>query len=535
MSHSPVARTSLLESSPVIPPKQQPKSSPGACERCHRYKEKCSFGRAQKSCSRCSTLGEQCRPRLRKRMGRRPVAQQLPYGATSVMHLVRGEQNDAVHPITGDQVVCDDVKYANPAKRLRRRSSRPDPRLPCPNTPVRHDATTWAGSLCNPPSFRTLRPPLRSSWQVNHVLETTEGFFEGHRTFVLGRSFVDDFQSTVRRLFARSPQILADAYSVALKLMGSRHATSPGLDGHDLTIGAHCLQRLIDGSSSITHPEDAAVIVLLGQALLVYNTLIPSPTTQVITRGTLLSVKHWYPALIKRPYLDAVTLTPVLMDTIECLIRREMPVIQLLAPDRCIVDRFLGVCASLLPLLYELCEQSYQAKTNGIMEKVSPWDPVEDSPYTEIKRKIRDWAPELPSCFFTTYSALEVSIMLAQARSYRIAALLVIHRLRFPLGIEDLVAQRYADDILREISILKAWPSDAATGLGLDFPLLVATLELPGLGSDIYKAFEPLRFRRQHSDEILDFIKFVTKARENGYCGLWFDLVHNRLRGITMT
>ncbi|OBT65666.1 hypothetical protein VE03_05520 [Pseudogymnoascus sp. 23342-1-I1] len=260
----------------------------------------------------------------------------------------------------------------------------------------------------------------------------------------------------------------------------------------------------MDESSSISHLEDAAVVLLLGQALLVYNTLIASPATQVITRGTLLSVKHWYPALVKQPYLDAVTLTPVLMDTIECLVRREVP-------------------------------RSYESKTNGLVRYTSSWDSGEDDTYSEVERRIRDWSPNLAPRFFTMYSALEVSVMLAQARSYRIAALLIVHRLRFPFGTEDLVAQRYADDILRELSILKAWPHDAATGLDLDFPLLVATLELPSLGLDIYIAFEPFRFRRQHSDVILDFIRFVTAARENGYNGLWFDLVHGRLHGVTLT
>lgn len=367
------------------------------------------------------------------------------------------------------------------------------------------------------------------------MLGTAEGFFEAHRTFVLGPSFVDDFQSAVQRLFARSSQVLADAYSIALKLMGSRHATSPGLDSQDLALGSHCLQKLMPGSSSIAHPEDAAVIVLLGQALLVYNTLISSPATHVITRGILLSVKNWYPSLICRAYLDPVTLTPVLMDTIECLVRREMPVIRLPVLDRCIIDRFLGLRSSLLPLLYELCERSYQAKTSELVEHRSPSDPNEDGHYCEIDRKIRAWTPQLPSDFFTAYSSLESAIMLAQARSYRLAALLVIHRLRFPFGTEDLAAQRYADDILRELSILKAWPPDAATGLGLDFPLLVATLELPGPGWDIYKVYEPLRFRRQHSEEILDFITFVTAAREDGFNGLWFDLVQDRLHGITLT
>jgi hypothetical protein len=465
-------------------------------------------------------------------MGRRPAAQQFPYGTSSVMQLASENQDCAVPAIAGDQMLCEKINYVLPATSFRRRVN---PQLPRRKTPVLPDATAWTDLLYSPPCFRTLKPPLRSSWQVSHLLETADGFFEVHRSFMLGRSFVDDFQSVVRRLFARSPQVLADAYFVALKLMDSRRAVSSSVDVHDLTIGSRCLQRLMDGSSHITHLEDAAVIILLGQALLVYNTLIPSRATHVITRGTLLSVKHWYPALIQQPYLDAVTLTPVFLDTIECLVRREIPVIQLPTLDRCIVDRCLGVCASLLPLIYELCERSYQARANRIVERASPWNSIEDDIYSEIERKIQNWTPELPSSVLTTFSTFEISVILAQARSYRIASLLVIHRLRFPLGIEDLVAQRHADNILRELSGLKAWPLDAATGLCVDFPLLVATLELPGPGSDIYKAFEPFRFRRQHSEEMLDFIKFVTGARENGYNRLWFDLVHNRLHGVTIS
>lgn len=456
-------------------------------------------------------------------MGRRPVAKQLPFGTTSVMQLVNGNRSDMVHPKIKDQLTCNDIKYTDHPKALRRRASKSDPRL------------SWATSLYNLQSSHTLQPPVRSSRQVEHMLRTAEGFFEVHRTFVLGQSFVNEFQFAVRRLFARSPQLLADAYSIALKQLGSRHATSQRLDDHDLVIGTCCLQRLMDGSSSITHPDDAAVMILLGQTLLVYNTLIPSLATQVITRGTLLSVKNWYPTLVQRPYLDAITLTPVLMDTVECLVRREMPVIRLPTPDRPIIDRFLGVCSSLLPLLYDLCERSYQAKTSGFVQHAYPWDSVEGDHYSEIERKIHDWTPELPARFFVMYSEWEVSMMLAQARCYRIAALLVIHRLRFPLGVESLIGQRYADDILTELSILQAWPPDAATGLSLDFPLLVATLELPDRGADLYRALEPLRFRRQHSDEIMDFINLVVTARDNGYRGLWFDLVCNRLHGITMT
>ena len=125
--------------------------------------------------------------------------------------------------------------------------------------------------------------------------------------------------------------------------------------------------------------------------------------------------------------------------------------------------------------------------------------------------------------------------MLAQARAYRHAALLAIHRLRYPLGVEDAPAHRLADGILRGLSLLENWPLDAPTGVAFDFPLLVATLELPERGRRLYKAFEPFRFRRQHSDEILDFIDSVIAAQHDGYQGLWFELMEGRLHGITMT
>lgn len=508
-----------------------------SCERCHRFKERCTYEEPQKPCRRCLALGKICHSRTKRRMGRRPVAQQLPYGATSIILFTGDDQSVETDSVGAYQSVVGSPGHIRPqGDGLHKDSNRVNLRVPCRKNSARSVATTWSDlSSFSPPNFRTLRPPLRSSKQVNHVLESTDGFFAAHSPFMLGRSFLPEFHSVVRRLFARSPQILADAYAVALNLLSSRHAASRKLDEQYLAIGAHCLQRLMGGSSFITGAEDAAVLLLLGQALLVYNTLIPSPDTHIITRGTLLSVRHWYPALIKRSDLNAVTMTPVLMDTIECLIRREVPVIQVPPPDHCVADRFVGLCSSLLPLLYELCVQSHQAKT-GTTDPLVPCSGDDKTDlYSEIEKKIRTWTPALPSDFFTAYSSWEANLIRTQARCYRIATLLVIHRLRFPLGMEDKIGQSYADEILQDLSSLKAWPSDAATGVGLDFPLLVSTLELPGPGGEMYKAFEPFRFRRQHSDEILEFIRYVDTARESGFQGLWFELVEQRLLGVNLT
>ncbi|ETS85173.1 hypothetical protein PFICI_03198 [Pestalotiopsis fici W106-1] len=473
-------------------------------------------------------------------MGRRPVAPKLPYGATSVMVLVKNDQNVEVNTAGGSSLTAHHGAVPS-AKALARsprgRLSRSGQRPPCPNAPDVSDFTAWSNCY-SPPNFRVLQAPLRTTVQVNCMLESTEVFFAVHRPFMLGRSFLPEFHSVVRRLFARSPQVLADAYTVAMSLLSSRHATFRGLDEHDLAIGIHCLERLMGSPSCISRAEDAAVILLLGQAMHVYNELIPTPDSQIITRGTLLSVQRWFPSLLERPDLDVVTLTPVLTDTVECLIRREIPVIRVPTATRCIVDRFAGLSSSLLPLLYELCERSYEAKLNGTEPSLVDAERIpypDKDPYHDIECKISRWQPQLPPHFFTKYSSFEVSVILAQAQCYRLAALLVIHRLRFPLGVEDAAAQVYAGEILHELSLLKSWPADAATGLALDFPLLVATLEQPEPGIEIYKAFEPFRFRRQHSLELLDFIHFVTTQRQSGFKGLWFDLARNQLLGVTLT
>jgi hypothetical protein len=472
-------------------------------------------------------------------MGRRPLARQLPHGLTSVMLLVNSDHDVGLNTTDESQSTahCGAVGSAKalagsphgPSERLHQR-------LPYPNATALLDVTGRSDLFC-PPNFRTLQPPLRSTPQVNYMLESAQGFFNVHRTFMLGKAFLPEFHSVVRRLFARSPQVLVDAYTVAMSLLASRHAASGRLDEHDLAIGTHCLQRLMGSSSYIASAEDAAAVLLLGQAMHVYNALILTPDSQTITRGTLLSVQRWYPALIERPDLDVITLTPVLLDTVECLIRRKVPVIRVPPVTRCIVDRCAGLSSSFLPLLYELCERSYQAKLKATAPLVHTelLPSSDEDPYHDIECKIRTWQPQLPPDFFITYSAFDASVILAQARCYRLAALLVIHRLRYSLGTEDVVAQEYAAEILADLSILKAWPSDATTGLALDFPLLVSTLELPSQGIEIYKAFELFRFRRQDSAELLGFVHHVTTQRQNGFQGLWFDLVENRLLGVTLT
>ncbi|KAK9365603.1 hypothetical protein V1509DRAFT_612357 [Lipomyces kononenkoae] len=492
----------------------------GACEQCYIKKVKCHFSRGQKVCSGCQRAGRACYPRRMNRMGRKPVLKTFAYGTSSIISLIlKPPEHEDRHSPKG-QVSCDEYETATTVERCWASST---------DQPLSFLAPEAIGRVQILTSFCTLKPPGENYRRVNHFLATKEAFFDVHRHFMLGESFVDGFQTAVLLVFNRSPQILSDAYRAVLGLMRFRKMQARELDGLDLALGTDCLRFLTTASSSIAQVEDAAVTMMLGQILLVYNNLLPCSSTRTITRGALLSARDWYPALMQQPGLDAITLSPVLVDTIECLIAREMPVLRLPITGRWVIDRLVGVCYSFLPLLYDLCERSYETKMNGSLKPIGSGHSIKDDPYSEIEQKIKAWSPECPSFFFTEYANSEITAMLTQASSYRTAALLVIHRLRYPLGTEDSIGHCYANSILDELSHLEAWPPDGATGLGLDFPLLVAMMEIPGRGQEMFKAFDHLRFR-QHSEENLEFVQVVRKAYESGYAGLWFDLVNDELQ-----
>ncbi|CAM1509153.1 Fc.00g028920.m01.CDS01 [Cosmosporella sp. VM-42] len=449
-------------------------------------------------------------PRPKKRLGRRPGLRGFSHGTCSVITFsseaeITSSEDPKSLSTELPEYLNQPLEYSSgPGQVKYHRDQKP-----------RRDALSSLPLYPQAPSF------LGQS-QLESTLRTREGFFELHRHFMIGKTFAEEYRSSVWTLFTHAPAIVGLGYTAVLELLSYRNVRAGGLDGFDLTLGSRCLQHLQRGASSIVGLKDAAVTLILGQVLLVYNTLASCSSSRTITRSALLCVRSWYPTLLQHPALDSIALAPVLADTVECLIRRELPVLRLPDTERVVVDRLLGVCLPLLQLIYDLCEQSYQAKIGA--PKLDGRDP-----YFEVEQKLNTWIPTLPPDFFTKYQASEGAAILAQARLYRTAALLVIHRLRFPLGLENRLASSYAASILQDLSIFMKWPTDGVTGLGLDFPLLVAVLELPSPGESIFKAFELLRFRREHSDQILSFMKLVRGAYDGGFDGLWFDLVEESL------
>lgn len=427
-------------------------------------------------------------------MGRRPTAKTMPYGKCEVLsfeNMESIEKEDRSSPST--RTTFSDT----------------------PETPSTSTTTSLTRSF-NEPSAVLCAPTS----MVQEVLYTSEMFYHFHRHFMIGRSFAEGFQRAVWAAMGRTDGIVFEAYQAALGIWDTQKERIRPLGEVDISAGRDCLKRLQDMVS--VQPEDAAAILMVGQILLVYHVATICTSAQPILRSALLAVKPFYDDLLTQPELDPITITPILIDTVESLVRRELPVIKCSQTDRTIVDRSAGVCWSLLPLLQKLCECSAREKATEPLFSRGPCDGGPDI-FTEVESQIRVWEPQVPD-LFSDFTHLEVSCMLLQARLYRMAALLIIHRLRYPLGENDEEAIIQAKIILAELSAFVSWAPDELRGLPIGLPLLVAMLETRDGGEHILSQMATFSRHPRHEMEFRRFVDLVWAARDGGFRGLWFDL-----------
>ncbi|KAF4818305.1 hypothetical protein CGCSCA5_v005394 [Colletotrichum siamense] len=379
------------------------------------------------------------------------------------------------------------------------------------------------------------RPLVAKRQQHLHrVLSDQQTFYSYHRHFMIGPSFSDSFRSAITVVFARSGGVLLDAYLAALALWDGQHKRMKTLDEVNPREGSNCLKQL--QAAAIIDAHDAAAVIMLGQVLVVYHVILLGTSAHAILRQSLLLVKDWVPSLLAQPCLYPITITSILVDTVECLVKREIPVIQPPRGDYSTVDRTFGLCSGLICILYELCAISYEAKKSACAGSFLSDDPMHlrlrncSNELADIERRVRVWEPAPPATFFNQFSRLEVSAMMLQARVYRLATLLIIHRLQYPLGVKDDTALRLAMSILVELECFVEWAPVEMKGLPIGLPLLVSSLEIDSPSERVIKYVSPVTAGESgYGTKLKSFASLVKSARDNGYRGLWFDLIEGGL------
>jgi hypothetical protein len=97
------------------------------------------------------------------------------------------------------------------------------------------------------------------------------------------------------------------------------------------------------------------------------------------------------------------------------------------------VDRKLGFCLPLLPHFQDLCIISHSLSNETDISCIACIHAQLDKIHTAVD----EWIPSHARQILDHFDYTELVHLLAQAKIYRVAALLVAHRLRHDFGSED--------------------------------------------------------------------------------------------------
>ncbi|KAL2813432.1 hypothetical protein BJX63DRAFT_432015 [Aspergillus granulosus] len=428
-----------------------------ACDRCYAIKAKCQAGRDPAACRRCERLGHRCETlRSVQRVGRPRT--RYPRSQTSSPSSIGSCKSATASFISN----------------------------PIPNTPNQEQeipiTSLSLSRLSEPypiPSIsQSLAHPSESTI-IEFLFSTTH--FIPH--FIIGPSFARSMQYSLQTRFFGSSETLLEGFLACAGEFAHRsglhvdNSSSPDSDSggrehkeRNMTRSAHAIRKLRS-----LHPTDLATMatmLALGTSILTYDNLAALEGASMICRYLLSQVKSWYTRLVQTPEFDFELNCLIYLDTVECLIRREVPVLRLEIREEGVVDRYVGLVYSLLPVLYDVCMLGWEVKQtggfgcgNGMLER-----------WKGVRKKVASWQPSPPEGFMNMFTAKEVIAICTQANIYRQLGLLLLHRLRYPFGNEDIAGVAYAEAIFAEVETCERLAGEAPFKIG--FPLLVAGFEV---------------------------------------------------------
>ncbi|KAJ5374062.1 hypothetical protein N7517_006068 [Penicillium concentricum] len=463
-----------------------------ACDQCHTLKEKCRRPSATISCERCDRLNQTCRTtRNLGKPGRKPrVAIKLSYN---------------LPPSFGS--------VTRSAKTLDLSSSQ--------NTPYPHSYLPFDEGLSSNPA---LFPEL-DQWE-RHFLNLMKDIVAPSPLdkFLIGPSFRESHHRLfVQNLLRPAPtSVLKDAtIACAAVLLGDQYAQYTKTS---VEIGHRRAALAVSGlrSLKISKEQDLVTALVVGMSMVTF--------AMHVADGQPFLISHYTLTLVKPVYRTILAMDPSAMDflmclvsteTIECLLRSEIPTIRIGEHDRYnVVDRYLGLSSSLFAHFYDICEASYSMKLTGgriNIEMVERLDTIQDS----LERWQSSPSPEILGKFTQS----EVLGMLAQAEILRLAALLIVHRIRHPFGQRDKEALQLSSAITAKIDMVLQSTGRSIPCMPL--PYMAACFEIDGAearAAVTRKIHKVVTFSQQWQLQVTRSISSVWNARDRGDQIYWFNL-----------
>lgn len=277
-------------------------------------------------------------------------------------------------------------------------------------------------------------------------------------------------------------------------------------------------------SLPVTSSEDATLCLVLGAslALFVYSVVgvgvgdichyCLSTTHPFIETERLSSdMKPWQSVL-------------VLLEIMECLVYRRKPTLRIQPCSPETLDRHVGLCLPLLQYYYDLCDVSHSLVSATNASYLVHLKKQLDGIHTAIQ----SWQPSQPGNFIDQFETAEVVNLLAQARVYRLAGLLVSHRLQYMFGEQDKQANIWSKEIMMELDIAHRITKNPIRCVTL--PFIAAAIEIQDCSERIKAAQDVEKYVDQFTPVVQkatrNFLLRVWHERDMQITTCWFDSVH---------
>ncbi|WPH03924.1 fungal specific transcription factor domain-containing protein [Acrodontium crateriforme] len=425
-----------------------------SCDRCYSLKERCQWNTDSSRCERCIRLNQLCQTKRPTKKPGRPTrihsVQLSSPRSPRILPSPRLQQNTSDSAISiasterdelGQIPTSSDVAQFSPIQRL---------------SEMGH-----------------LSIPERDLLELRLLKD------ESMLQFIIGPSFHNEHREYLVSHLVTFVETLKDGYmACALSWTGDEPWPQIG-DCYQYAASALSTLRSVE----VKDAQGMSLCLALGHAILTFSLRLRANDVLAICRQTLTQIKHTYQQDSARKLLSAGDIGALnyigLTDLAESLLSGNIPTIRyrICTENTSYVDCYIGLCTSLMPLYYDLGELSHsllQASRRIVNDETLATE-IQKA-LGELEITIRNWRPNVPEGFTTRFTTTEVLEMLSQAKAMQGAALLILHRLRYPFGSEDTSARAMALDILTQLDMTIRVTKKPIVCVGLQ--VLVACLEL---------------------------------------------------------
>ncbi|KAK3306150.1 uncharacterized protein B0T15DRAFT_219141 [Chaetomium strumarium] len=513
-----------------------------ACDRCHALKERCTFRskRVPAACSRCERLGTQCTTSRQKTKGGRPrkteTASSEPRAGTEFVWFGcpppdSSSSDDAV------LALLPPTPTSNPLL----------PVFPGGSTRLtRRECLLLQAYLTNRRLIaRFLLSPSAADGVLAHLYTTLHAAPDTllHVLLACAKRFARDQASQAEEKKKKKKR------TAPLPSEDHPHANDT-CTKHTELIGACCcccccccchshgakavmtLRRmeseLVANGAGGLGDQQAVLALTLGLGLVTFDLLDSGRWAHEVCRFTLGLVERgynsnnnntrrrrggekkeeeeeeeeewvWRHRTGRVPEVDAWLMPLVWMDVVNCLVLGQVPVCRLEVSTEASrgVDKYVGVCGELLAPLYDLCRLRHELRTLGSQcqghaatARATLLRELENIEDTVVK-----WDPRAPEHFSLASTPDELQAIETQAKIFRAATLLVIHRLRYGFGLRDEESRQLRQAILTDIDTLclgispgrsRAEDNGPPLDYRLSLPFFIAAIEVQDPGRRIH-------------------------------------------------